>query len=285
MSTPGVDLWQLALCLLLVSGVVALTVCTARTAAVRVRAQAHAQRIDLELRFLQLRVSARTVWVGQLGAAGAAAVIAAATRSSWPLALIVASAFAPGLWLARARRERTSRIEQQLDGFLLALANSLRSNPALGGALSVTADVIAAPLSRELAVVLREQRLGVPLDRALQHMSERARSPVLSAALAILRIAEATGGDLSQTLETAAASLREMARLEGVVRAKTAEGRAQTVVIAVAPFALVGLLHEIDAALLMPLWTTAMGQVIAAAAALLWALALLLARKIAAVDV
>ena len=50
--------------------------------------------------------------------------------------------------------------------------------------------------------------------------------------------------DLRQTHEPAA--LREIARLEGVVRTKTAEGKAQAMVVAVMPFPLIGLLNYLN---------------------------------------
>jgi tight adherence protein B len=86
-------------------------------------------------------------------------------------------------------------------------------------------------------------------------------------------------------LERAAASLRELARLAGVVRTKTAEGRAQTVVIALIPVPLVWGLDRMDPDFLQPVWSTATGHLVLAGAIALWAVALLLARAIVVVDV
>ena len=108
---------------------------------------------------------------------------------------------------------------------------------------------------------------------------------IASAAIATLRIARNTGGNLNRTLERTAASLRELARLEGVVRTKTAEGRAQTWVIALIPVPLVTGLDRLDPDFLAPVWTTTGGHLVLAGAIVLWAIALLLARKIVEVDV
>ena len=251
----------------------------------RARVRAHEQRLTADLGYLQLGLGARRLCAIQLAGICGALALAFAARSPWPLGAVLVIAVAPGAWLRRAARARTGRIESQLDGWMLALANALRANPALAAAIAASAELVGAPLARELAVVEREQRLGVALDRALLHMAARVGSPAVGAALAILRIARAAGGDLSHTLEAAAASLREMARLEGVVRTKTAEGRAQTAVIGAAPIGLVALLHRIDPQLLAPLWGTPLGHAIVAAALGLWAAALLLARKIVAVDI
>jgi tight adherence protein B len=259
--------------------------CVLRSPAVRAHARGYAHSLDRNLRYLQSPLGARRLMLAQLLLISGFVLVATFGRTPWPIVLAAVAFLAPKWWLERAARQRTARIDAQLDTFMLALANALRANPALPAALAVTAGLIAAPLSRELALVTNENRLGVALDQALRHMAARVGSPAVSAAIAILRIARATGGDLSRTLEEAAASLREMARLEGVVRTKTAEGRAQTLVIAVVPLLLVAALNELDPQLLRPLWTTGSGQLIAVAAFALWGAALLLARSIVAVDV
>jgi tight adherence protein B len=191
----------------------------------------------------------------------------------------------PVFALRRLRVRRTERIEAQLGGFLLALAHSLKATPALGDGLRSCADVVAPPLADELHILLREHDLGTPLDRALENVSARVGSPVVSAALSTLRIARSAGGDFVQTLEQSAAALREMARLEGVVRTKTAEGRAQTVVVSVLPVPTLYLIDQLSPALLEPLWSTDLGHVLMAVALLTWLIAFLAARRITQVDI
>lgn len=272
-------------CALLAGGAAGLFASLVQSAWLITRVRAYELRLDHELRYLQSPLAARRVWNAQLAAFAALLLLAALARSGWPLVLAAGTAAGPPWWITRAAHQRSRRIEAQLDAWLLALSNALRANPALSSALAASGELVAAPLSRELARVAGEQRLGVTLDHALRHMAERVGSPAVTATLAILRIARGTGGDLSRTLEAAAGSLREMARLEGVVRSKTAEGRAQTGVIAGAPLLLVALLSELDPQLLAPLWTAPVGHLIVAAAVTLWCAAIVLARKIVAVDV
>jgi len=202
-----------------------------------------------------------------------------------PLVCAVVVAYAPRIVLSRRRRVRTERIEQQLDGFLIAVAHSLRATPALGDGLRSSADVIAPPLADELQLLLREHDLGTPLDRAFDSMAQRIRSPVVSAALSTLRVARSTGGDFVHTLERSAATLREMARLEGVVRTKTAEGRAQTVVVSMLPVPTLALIDHMSPKMLVPLWTTDAGHVVIAVAMFIWLISIVAARRIVHVDI
>jgi tight adherence protein B len=270
---------------LLPLGTVALFVCARRSPTLRGWVAGYQGGVALDLRYLQASLPAHSLLRAQLRIAVCLLAVMVAFGALWPAPLLAATALGPRLWLSRQRRRRTQRIEQQLDTWLLALSNELKVNPALGESLAQSARLMGAPLSEELSLLHKETRLGMPLDRALRQMSERAQSPVVSAAIATLRVARNTGGNLSETLDASAASLREMARLEGVVRTKTAEGRAQALLIGVLPAPLLLLLHAIDPKLLEPLWSSARGHLVLAAAACLWLAALLSARKIVAVDI
>jgi tight adherence protein B len=215
------------------------------------------------------------------------AVLALAVAAGSPSALgcLLPIARTPRLYLQWGRARRTARIELQLDTWLVVLANALRATPSLGDALGASAERIAPPLRHELQLIGNEVRLGVPLDRALQHAAQRIESPLVRAAFATLRIARNAGGDLSRTLDASAASLREMARLHGVLRAKTAEGRAQSLLIALLPAPLIGMLETLSPDLMTPLWTTPRGHLVLAAAGALWLCAVLAARRITAVEI
>ena len=285
MSPPQSVLLGAAANLVLPLALVALCTAAWQSRGLRERINRRIADAELELRYLQLPLTGKRLVLLQLSGGGVLLVLSFATGAPWPLLPCVAAVVGPGLWLSRRRLERTTAVDAQLDAWLLALANSLRASPSLGDAIEASASLVAVPLCEELQLTVKENQLGLPLDRALHEMAQRIGSPVFSAAIATLRIARNTGGDLSATLEGAAASLREMARLEGVVRTKTAEGRAQALVIGVIPFPLVYMLHLLDPGLLTPLWSTDKGHLVLAAAVLLWMTALVLARKIVDVDV
>jgi tight adherence protein B len=198
---------------------------------------------------------------------------------------VFARALGRAPWRAYARRKRTARVEAQLDTWLVVLSNALRATPSLARAIEDSAARVGGPLGDELRAAANETHLGTPLDRALDALGERVPSRPLHAALTTLRIARMTGGDLSAILDDAAASLRELARLEAVVRTKTAEGRAQSALIALIPAPLCGLLDALSPSLLAPLWESTRGHVVLAAALALWLAALLLARRITRVEV
>jgi len=196
-----------------------------------------------------------------------------------PLCLV-----SPPLAIWYLRKQRLQAIEEKIESFLLTLANALKATPSIGSALSYTQPLLAAPLDQELELALKEMRVGSSLDQALLNLAARVRSPKLDAALASLLIGRQVGGNLTQILETTAATLREMSRLRGVVRSKTAEGKSQLFVLALFPAVLVFMFDWLKPNYFAPLMNNVAGALIGLMALSLWAASIVLARKVLMVD-
>lgn len=265
-------------------GLVPFALALSQREALRTPLQRYVARLSADLDTLRARVSPRVFVLSQ----GASLVVASFFLLIGMGLLALPFVVAPLAlrWTVSALcRVRTTRIEAQLDGFLLGLSSSLRATPALGEAIEHSLDLMAPPLRDEIELLVREQRLGAPLDEVLERMGKRVGSRTLDAALGTLRIGRALGGDVPGILERSAATLREMARLEGVVRTKTAEGKAQATVLALLPFALCGLLHEMTPGFLAPLFASLLGHVILAGSLTLWVMSLAVAWKVLRVDI
>lgn len=241
--------------------------------------------LDAECRFLLIQRTGASIARLQLGGAAIAPVLTFLLDDYIFLLLIPPIALAPYYVLKRRSAERVQHLEAQLDPWLLMLSNALKAVPSLGEAVANSAKLMRPPMSQELDLALKEMKLGTPLDQAVLNMSMRIGSPAISSALATILVGRQTGGDLPKILEESAATLREMARLEGVVRTKTAEGKTQAYVLGVIPFVLIGAIHMVDEHWLDPLGRTTLGFAIIAVAAVLWLGAIFLARKILAVDI
>jgi tight adherence protein B len=200
-------------------------------------------------------------------------------------AIMAVVAVGPALAIEQMRRQRVRDIETRLDGFILAFANALKSTPSIGNALAFVQPLTAPPLDREIELVLKEMRLGNTVDQALLSMSARVRSFPLDAALAGVLIGRQVGGNLAQILDTTADTLREMNRLQGVIRAKTAESRAQLVVLALFPALLLYGFDAINPGYFQPLTASATGLVATAVATVCWVASIVLAGRVMAVDV
>lgn len=273
--------------LLTVLGVVATVYLSAvsRESILRKRWLEYVAALDREVRFQLWRVDGERIAIGQLVAIFIAVVLAILTGDGLFVLFIAPIAVVPLMFMRARRVERVNKLEASLDTWLLLLANALKASPSLGEGFQSSAKLIRAPFSEELDLVLKEMKLGTPLDQAVLNMSSRVGSRVVSSSLATILVGRQTGGDLPAILEQSAATLREMARLEGVVRTKTAEGKMQVVVLAAIPFVLLGMIHSLDPHWLTPLFEDPVGRLLLVGAFIVWLIALLLARRILVVDI
>ncbi|MEZ4286566.1 MAG: type II secretion system F family protein [Polyangiales bacterium] len=250
--------------------------------AVRLRYEAS---LENETRFQLLETSGKKIARVQI-AAGIFLLVSALALRSVPIGcLAFAVAFLPQLVLRSRSEKRVHQLEEQLDSWLVILANALRSSPAIGDAIISTVSLVPVPTQQEIDLFIKEYQLGVPVDRAIANMADRSRSVTVSGALAALVISRQTGGNVPEILETSAASLREAARLDGVVRTKTAEARGQLMVLAVMPLVLVGIISVMQPGWFDSLTESSVGNLVLLAAVALWAFGLFWARQILKVDI
>jgi tight adherence protein B len=201
----------------------------------------------------------------------------------WMLLIIVA--MGPSLYIERMRRQRVALLEDQIDGFLTALANSLKATPSVANSFMGIQPLLPSPMREEVELCVKEMKVGSTLDQALLNMGGRVASRQLDTALSAILIGRQLGGDLPRILETTAHTMREMIRLEGVVKSKTAEGKAQLWVLGAFPFVFALALNMMEPGFYDPLKKPVWGWVIAGFAGVCWVISLLMARKVLAVDI
>jgi tight adherence protein B len=192
--------------------------------------------------------------------------------------------FGPYLELEQKRRQRIARIEESVAPFGMALANSLRASGNIGRALDRTRGVVPEALADELTVVQQELQLGVSIDESLRSLGNRVGSVTLDLMLSGILIGRQIGGNLAEILETNSESIREMARIQGVIRSKTAESKGQLWVLGLAPAVIFIAFDTLQPGYFEPL-RTGPGPLVLGIACLLWLGAMIAAKKILMVDV
>jgi tight adherence protein B len=242
--------------------------------------------IDRTLRLLFLEGSAKKIVSWQLSLIGIVlAVEIAIIEVPYWFFIVPAIAIGPALWLSQERTKRVAKLELQVDGFILALANSMKTVPGPAAALQACVPILQNPTKQEIERVVKEMRVGNTLEQALVNMSSRIGSRTMDSALSAVLIGLQVGGNLPVVLETTAATIREMNRLEGVVRTKTGEGKAQLWVLAVFPFAILGAFNAVQPGYFDPLEKTFVGYIIITIALSFWLASLVVARKVLTVDI
>lgn len=193
--------------------------------------------------------------------------------------------FVPRLVYRWLRGRRLARYESQLPDALMALSGSIRAGASLGAAIDELVRESPPPLSQEFGLMLREQRMGVPLDQALTGLSRRVPTQTNVLVVSAMRIALETGGGLADALERTAATIRSRLQMEGKIGALTAQGKLQAWVVGSMPIALMLVLNKMNPDDMAVLWHTQLGWTMLAIIAVLEILGIYVIRKIVAIDV
>ena len=141
------------------------------------------------------------------------------------LALGLACACLPLLWLARLREKRLSLLERQLPEAADLIARSLRAGHALPSTLQMVADEMPAPISDEFRVVSSEINYGPGLQQALQHLAERIPLDDMRFFVISILIQRETGGNLAELMSNIATLIRQRLKFVRQIRSLSAEGK------------------------------------------------------------
>lgn len=232
-------------------------------------------------------VDPRRIYLAHLAVIAIAAGVCAFVFRTWIAALPAAlAAWAlPALVYRHLTRQRLKRFERQLPDALALFAGSLRAGASFNVALEQLIEEQPAPVSQEFELFLREQRLGVDADVALQRMAQRIPLTDFQMVAAGMRISRETGGNLANVLESLAETLRRKAIMESKIVALTAQGRMQGVVMSLLPVLLAGVLYLMEPDAMGLLFTTPTGWMVLAGCVVMEALGYVAIRKITHIDV
>lgn len=204
-------------------------------------------------------------------------------HGGWLLGLV--GLVLPVIWLNRRIAIRLKFFEDQLSDTLSLLSNSLRSGYSLLQAMEVVSREMPEPMAKEIGQVLREARVGIPLDDALLAMGRRVPSTDLDLVITAVQIQRQVGGNLAEILEKIGETVRDRVRLLGHIKALTAQGRLSGWVVSLMPVALAGALFVLNKAYIMPLFTTPLGIAMLAMAGLMQLVGIMVIRSMVKMQV
>ena len=233
----------------------------------------------------------RLIVIARLAAIGSFAVVALmATDFNSPGGMfrgLFLGAMAGGgmLMLPRTivRRLRTKRLlafNTQLVDALVAMSNALRAGFSIQQAFESIVKEGKKPIAQEFSVFLQQMRIGVRFEDALRNLDERVGSEDLTLMIRAVEIARQTGGNLTETFDRIAETIRERTRIEGRIRALTAMGRLQGIVVGLIPIFLLLVLTLMDPKMMMNFYGSTTGVMLLGLMVLLEAIGFLVIKKI-----
>ena len=187
--------------------------------------------------------------------------------------------------LHRKAQIRRDQIEDQLADAIVSLSSAIRAGLSLPQAVEMLADNSPEPIKSEFSFIVTDYEMGKPLDRALQEAKERLRSENFALFAAALLASRDSGGQLNETVDRIAHSVRELQRLERKVQSDTAMARKSAIYMAIAPFMILIAYYFLDSNAVGNLFGTIIGQLLLTVAIILNVIAYLWARHILNPDI
>jgi tight adherence protein B len=191
----------------------------------------------------------------------------------------------PFLYLSVRASRRQAKFEEQLPSTLQLLAGALQAGHSLQQAVDTVVHEAGDPIAGEFQRVLTEARLGRPLEEAFEAMAKRTNSLDFTWTVMAIRLQRQVGGNLAEVLGTVSQTIRDRYALRRQVKALSAEGRLSSLILSVLPLLMFLALLIFNPLFLQPLFTTGVGIMMMAGAAVLMLFGVFWLRKITQIKV
>lgn len=176
--------------------------------------------LDIPLRRLLLLDIISPVILGLLGYLFVRHILAAIIGAIFGLAI-------PSLVIKNLEKIRCSQFSKQIVDGLMILSSSLKAGLSLLQAIDALVEEMPPPISQEFSLVVRQVRMGVTLEVALNDLKKRMPAEELDLIVTAVLVAQETGGDITETFSKLVFTIRERDKLMGRVKALTVQGRLQ----------------------------------------------------------
>lgn len=201
------------------------------------------------------------------------------------IASVVFLLFLPRIIFKRLAVKRREAINKALPDALAQIAGAMRAGSTFTVALQSMVDEQTGPLGQEFGLMLREQRVGARLEDALDNLGERVQSEELDLVISATMISQEVGGNLGEILQRLSETLRRKMEMEGKIKALTAQGVLQGIVVTLLPFLILGVLLLTEAEATQPIFSTLLGWVFLAIIIVMEVVGGLMIKKIVTIDI
>jgi tight adherence protein B len=191
----------------------------------------------------------------------------------------------PFLYLKLKKRQRMKKFERQFPDALDLMARSLRAGHAFSGGLQMVAQEFDDPMGPEFQRVMNEINYGSPVDQALKNLTHRIDVKDLTFFTVSVIVQRETGGNLAAILESIARLVRERFKLQGKIRALSAEGKLSAVILLGLPFLVALALSIVNPTYLRVLLNDPLGRILIVIALCMMCFGIIMTRKIIAIKV
>lgn len=240
-----------------------------------------------EVDVADIRYSPGQVVVGAAFAALCLGLLTASATGSAVLFLLPVVAAPLVTWaIVHRRAERRRRLfGDQLADHLSVVGGSLRIGHSFPAALAAALDEAPEPTREEFARAMADERLGRPLEDALESVSQRMNNREVEHVALLAKLQREAGSDAAEMVDQVVTTVRERQELRRTVRTLTAQGRLSQWIMSLLPVGSLLFLTITYGDYVDPLYNTSTGHIVLAIACALVVAGSLVIRRIVSLGV
>jgi len=141
----------------------------------------------------------------------------------------------PNLILKMRYARRKQKFGEQLLDAINMLSSCLKGGLSLMQGFEVLVEEMPAPMSQELGLVVRENKMGITLEESLVRLNKRMDIEELGLVINALLIARETGGELPKIFSRLTMTIRDNRKLKESIKTLTLQGRLQGIIMSTLP--------------------------------------------------
>lgn len=190
-----------------------------------------------------------------------------------PLGLAIGTLI-PRLFVRAMGLKRQAKFRSQLVDAIMVLSGSMKAGLSILQSLEVLAEEVAAPMSEEISLVLKETRMGLALDESLKRLQKRMPLDEVNLMVTAMLVARETGGDITSVFAKLIETIRERNKLRERIKTLTVIPRLQGWIMAVIPVVFAAFVTGISPQYFDKFLQDPLGQTLAVVAVVLWVMSL-----------
>ncbi len=175
---------------------------------------------------------------------------------------VVVGFFIPNIWVKGSIVKRKQKFDNQLVDALMIMSSSFRGGLSLIQAMEAVVEEMPDPIDQEMGSVLSENKMGVSLEEALNHLYDRMPSAALQQMITAILLARETGGNLPTIFMRIVNSIREHKKIQESITTLTLQGKLQGIIMSLLPIAFAVVVYSTNPSFLENMLQSELGRVL-----------------------
>lgn len=152
-----------------------------------------------------------------------------------PVAFFVGSFGLPRFIIAQITKRRQKKFVEEFVTAIDIIVRGVKAGLPFNDCMTIITNEVQEPVKSEFVQLVEQQRIGVPVEQALQKMYERVPLQEVNFFAIVVSIQLQVGGNISEALSNLANVLRDRRKLLAKVQAVSMEAKASAAIIGALP--------------------------------------------------